>query len=199
LSKQRKKNCLNLAKDRIGWLREEWAHVTWSDESRYTTEGPDDGIRVFRQAGERHKDKFMIPTIKWEKDSVMVWECFFGAGIESLVFSDGSMDQVKFIDALSEKSQPWFLELATSHTGRVACEFDCWPAQGSYLSLIEHMWSTLELRIKERRYEVYNTQKSKRLLQDEWNRIGDDDLIARLVNSMKDRCQAVIDLKGGTT
>ena len=76
--------------------------------------------------------------------------------------------------------------------------FNYWPAQSPDLNPIEHLWWALECRVESRRSEVKNTDQLKKVLEEEWKMI-DSDLITRLIDSMKDSCQAVIDANGGTT
>ena len=76
--------------------------------------------------------------------------------------------------------------------------FEFWPAQSPDLNPIEHLWWALELRIESRRHTVQNAAQLKALLLEASNETSHD-LFMRLVDSMKDRCQAVIDAKGGPT
>ncbi|KAI7871292.1 hypothetical protein BDF14DRAFT_1709715, partial [Spinellus fusiger] len=66
------------------------------------------------------------------------------------------------------------------------------------LELIEHLWSYLDKLIDNKRAGIKNIDELKITLEEAWGDIHVD-LIERLVGSIKDRCQAVIDTKGGPT
>ncbi len=52
-----------------------WNHVLWSDETNIYLFGSDGVKRVWRQPGEKYKDKCVLPTVKHGGGSVMVWGC----------------------------------------------------------------------------------------------------------------------------
>lgn len=200
---------------------DDWRRVVWSDESRFTVEGYDGEARVIRKVGERYEDRHVFPTTKFGNGSVMIWGCFWAGGFGSLVFIDGSVDQDAYVDILSGKFLPWFTKLsydedmdfifqedgATCHTGNYTTwwknshsirRFDFWPAQSPDLNPIEHLWSCLERLIHHKRFSLKKVEDLKAALEDAWGNIHVD-LAERLVGSMKDCCQAVIDAKGGPT
>ena len=164
LSEENKKRRLRWAKERVNWTMEQWNSVVWSDESRFTVESYGGGARVFRKVGERYQPQHIVPTTKWGKGNVMIWSCFWAGGFGPLVFIDGSVDQDTYVNILSQKFLPWFVELsdkydkdfvfqedgATCHTGGYATwwknshsirRFDYWSAQSPDLNPIEHIWS----------------------------------------------------------
>jgi transposase len=221
LSEENKKRRLRWAKERVNWSLDDWRRVVWSDESRFTVEGYYGGARVLRMVGERYEERHITPTTKWGKGSVMVWSCFWAGGFGPFVFVDGSVDQYAYVNVLSEKFLPWFQKLsededtdfifqedgATCHTSSYTTRwkdtneirrFDYWPAQSPDLNPIEHLWSCLEHRIREKRPSLTNVDELKVALKEAWGEIHVD-LAARLVGSMNGRCQAVIDAKGGPT
>lgn len=221
LTEENKKRRLRWAKERVNWTKEQWDGVVWSDESRFTVEGYDGGARVLRKVGERYQAEHIKPTSKWGKGNVMIWGCFWSGGFGPLVFIDQTVNQDAYINILSNKFLPWFVELnekhgrdfifqedgASCHTGGYATwwknshqirRFDYWPAQSPDLNPIEHLWSCLERLICNEGSEVKNTGELKAVLEAAWGEIHVD-LADRLVGSMKDRCQAIIDAKGGPT
>lgn len=221
LTDTHKRNRLEWAKEHVDWTPDQWANVIWSDESRFSVIGADGGVRVLRRVGERYKEELTVPTTKFGKGGVMVWGCFWKGGVGPLVAVDGTMNQAKYIEVLSENFQPWLMELqsqhdrrfifqedgATCHTGALACNwknhhmmkgFDFWPAQSPDLNPIEHLWWALEKRIESVRCGINNTKELRDELLNQWNQIGND-LIDRLIASMPDRCKAVIDANGGPT
>lgn len=71
-----------------------------------------------------------------------------------------------------------------------------WPSQSPDLNPIEHLWEELERRIRVRTYK--NTDELMAGLEQEWFKIPIERLIA-LVDSMPDRCAAVIASNGYAT
>ncbi|OBZ81154.1 Transposable element Tc1 transposase [Choanephora cucurbitarum] len=153
------------------------------------------GLGVIRQQCQAYKEEFTVPTEKFDKGSVMLWGCFWRGGAGPLVFVDGS--------AKEDRTFTFQEDGATCHTAaatrawktrHMINEFEFWPAQSPDLNPIEPLWWALELRIESRR----QTADVKETLLESWNEIGHY-LLMRLVDSMNDRCQAVIDAKGGPT
>ena len=50
LTKKHKEFRLKWAKEHVDWTTDQWADVVWSDESRYTVEGADGGVREIGRA-----------------------------------------------------------------------------------------------------------------------------------------------------
>ena len=151
----------------------------------------------------------------------MIWGCFWAGGFGPLAFVDGFVDQDAYINILAKKFMPWFIDLnqkedqnfilqedgATCHTGKYATRwkdshqinhFDFWPPQSPDLNPIEHLWSSLDKLIEERRPNIGNVDQLKVALQESWCTISHE-LAERLVGSMPDCCKAVIEANGGPT
>ena len=72
-----------------------------------------------------------------------------------------------------------------------------WPAQSPDLNPIEHVWDQLEKAIRNRK-PPKNTNELVSYLMEEWSNL-DTDYLQKLVESMPQRVQAVIDSKGYPT
>lgn len=72
------------------------------------------------------------------------------------------------------------------------------PPQSPDLNPIERIWSCIEKIIKGKRPHIKNAEELNTALKEAWGEIHVD-LARRLVDSMKDRCRAVIEAEGGPT
>ena len=71
-----------------------------------------------------------------------------------------------------------------------------WPANSPDLNPIENVWSILKRRIEQHRPRT--REEVKAAVQIEWNRLTRED-VKKCVQSMPERCRAVIDAEGGHT
>ncbi len=83
-----------------------WNHVLWSDETKINLFGSDGVKRVWRQPGEEHKDKCVLPTVKHGGWSVMDWGCLSAAGTGELQFIEGTMNANMYCDILKQSMIP---------------------------------------------------------------------------------------------
>ena len=222
LNDRQKANRLKWCEDKVDWTLEQWRSVVWSDESRFMIVGNDGSIRVARKEGERYLDQHILHTYKFGKGSVMVWGCFWAGGIGPLVTLTGNIDQDKYVNCLADHFLPWYEKLfkdtgkeflfqedgAPCHTGgyttwykKKRCgvdSFDFWPAQSPDLNPIEHLWSYISHKLREKRDKLANVAQLEAFVHKTWSEIPPL-LLENLVSSMPARCQAVIEKKGGQT
>ncbi len=71
-----------------------------------------------------------------------------------------------------------------------------WPSQSPDLNPIEHLWEIIKKKMDST--PVKNKEELKDLIFKTWNSITPD-ITANLVDSMRNRCQAVINSRGGVT
>ncbi len=71
-----------------------------------------------------------------------------------------------------------------------------WPSQSPDLNPIENLWGILDQKLKHRK-PMNETQLFK-MLEEEWKALPVS-LLTKLVESMPQRCQAVIDVRGAAT
>ena len=221
LSLRHKKTRREWVDDKMNWTLDDWKKVIWSDESRFALRHNDGGVRVIRKKGERYMDRFVLPTFKFGKGSVMVWGCFWAGGLGPLVTLKGSVDQEKYVNCLSQNFLPWLEQLtekyghdfifqedgAPCHTGGYTrwwkekagiAGFERWPAQSPDLNPIENLWRLLGQRIAKRRAQLQNLNELEVALHQEWKLLGDE-VCHKLVESMPDRCRAVKKARGSNT
>ena len=70
-----------------------------------------------------------------------------------------------------------------------------WPSQSPDLNPIEHLWSELGRRIRNRPQVIKNITELETALQEEWSKISMNQIIS-LIESMPRRIEAVISSNG---
>lgn len=157
--------------------------------------------RVWRMHNERYSPRCMRGTVKHDK-KINVWGCFSSGGVGRLHRIIGIMDQEIYMDIREEPMlhsadllfgrENWILQQDNDpkHTAKRVKE---WPPQSPDLNPIENLWSILDRRLSNR--HVNSEAELFQCLQEGWNSLPVS-LLSKLVASMHDRCQAVIDNKG---
>lgn len=95
---------------------------------------------------------------------------------------------------------------ARPHTARLSTDFlrqqqfnvMPWPSLSPDLNPIEHLWDELGRRVQSRPVRPANVNQLELALQHEWLAIPHN-FIQRLINSMRQRCVAVVNARGGHT
>ena len=73
-----------------------------------------------------------------------------------------------------------------------------WPAQSPDLNPIEHLWDSIGRRLFHQQMHLQTRQQLFNCLSDLWNNTTQME-IDNLISSMPNRCQAVINERGGHT
>jgi transposase len=214
ISDKNKEHRLQWCEARKNWSKEQWRKVLWTDESpfvlRYNAKK-----RVWRRPGERYKPGCMTATVKHDV-KIMVWGCFTAHGVGNLHLIDGIMDQHVYKGILENHLLPsaarlfpngeWTFQQDNDpkHTAvlirnwiveKQLCLLE-WPVQSPDLNPIENLWSIVDRQCKHRRpttkVELFE------IIKQAWQNIPQT-LLEKLVDSMPDRCAAVIENKGWPT
>lgn len=200
------------------WTLDQWKHVLWSDESRYTCFQSDGRVWVWRQPGQRFLPDCIVPTVKFGGGGVMVWGAFCWFGLGPLVVVPGNMTSAKYLDILDNSVLPTLWKFfgmdpcfyqddnAPCHKaanvmtwyGENNVQRLQWPAQSPDLNPVEHLWDELERRLRSRPNRPNSPAALGTALQEEWAAIPPD-TYQKLVESLPRRIHAVIQAKGGTT
>ena len=109
LTDTQKENRLNWCLERQTWSIRKWGNVIWSDESRFAVFNNDGPNRVWRVPGTRFEQENLIPTVKHNSGSIMVWSCFSNRGLGPLVLVEVTMDRWDYIEIMRKHLLPKFL------------------------------------------------------------------------------------------
>lgn len=215
ISKKNKQARIQFARDHINWTNINWNSVLFSDESKFMIFGSD-GIKfVRRPVGKRFDPKYQLPTVKHGGGSIMVWGCFSKSGPGPIVRIDQIMDQYLYLDILNRHMLPYAEENMPlqwqfqqdndpKHTARsVKRWFEAknvnvmqWPSQSPDLNPIENLWDQIDRKI--RKYNITNKDNLFEAIKLEWESLTEE-TCSKLVDSMQNRCQAVLLNKGFAT
>ena len=199
------------------WTRQQWGHVLFTDESRFTLSNNDARVRVWRRPGDRFVDACVREHDRYGGGSVMVWGGIHLRGRTPLHLVQGNLTAVRYRD---EILQPLIMptlqamgpgsilqdDNATPHRAHVVRDFlqqrrmdrMDWPARSPDLAPIENLWDTLCRRVIEHHPPAANLAQLFQFLQQDWNAIPQQTLMT-LVLSMRRRCVECVAANGGHT
>lgn len=187
--------------------------VCFSDESTFECH---DGNRALAWRKVR-SPRPIVQSVK-HPTKVMVWSIMSEKGVGRMTVVEGVMNSEKYIQVLRTQVLPqlgdWFpggegvfmQDGAPCHTSKVCKKFLSdnnvtvlsWPGNSPDLNPIETLWAILKMRL--RCETITNRSQMIAAIIDRWYR---DDSMAetckKLISTMPERIQAVIDAKGGNT
>lgn len=205
-------------REHLRWNQAMWRSVLFSDESRFCLRKVDGRIKVWRRPGERFADCCVDRVTAFGGGSVMVWGGISAVGKTPLIVIDGNMTAQRYRD---EVLQPVVLpylrgnlgpnaifqdDNARPHRARIVNEYLQdegvermeWPANSPDLNPIEHLWDQLGRSVRQRVTDRTTLAELRLILVEEWNAIPQA-RVTRLVNSMRRRCNAVVNVFGSST
>ncbi|GFX81640.1 transposable element Tc1 transposase [Trichonephila clavipes] len=80
---------LQCCRDYLNWTQLQWEQVIWSDESAFTLFQTTGRVFVWRTPKEAFHVDYLVPTVKHEGGSVMVWAVISSRGLGLLVVLRG--------------------------------------------------------------------------------------------------------------
>lgn len=199
------------------WTQQQWRGVLFSDESRFCLSFADGRLRVWRRKGERYSPCCMQQFNRWGGASVMVWAGISGQFRTPLIIVEGNLTAARYVNEVLRPHLLPFLQAhprltvfqqdnARPHAARMTQNFldteeievMSWPAYSPDLNPIEHLWDDLQRRVSARTPAPVNHHMLITALQEEWENIPQQ-MISKLVSSMRRRCTACIATQGGHT
>jgi hypothetical protein len=207
------RNRLASSQRRKKW-RNEWLRIIFSDEKKFSLDGPDNHCYYYHDIG---KPKRFRCHRQAGGGSVMVWGSFGCFGKTPLVFIMGNQKADDYQNTLDEHLAPVFDDLAVHpsifqhdgaaiHTAHSTMDWFRdrhvlrlgWPSRSPDLNPMENLWAILEQKIYENGKIYYHVADLKRAVTAAWDAIPVP-LLRKLVESMPHRMAAVIKAKGGQT
>lgn len=214
INKKNREIRVKWAKEHLNWTVDQWRKVLWSDESPFVLR-----FHQRRRIWRRHHDRYnvdgLMATVKHDV-KIMVWGAFSANGVGRLYLVVGILNKEGYNEILRTQMLPSAEDLFgenpyifqqdndPKHTARINKQWlvdnnittFAWPSQSPDLNPIENLWSILDSRLKNRApntaAELFQT------LTQGWYSL-ERELLTRLVDSMPDRCAAVIKSNGFPT
>ena len=206
------------AQAHLRWPRHQWANVIFSDESRFVIDRHDGRLRCYRHVNERFLPQCILEATNRGYGEVMVWGGITRDHRTDLVLVPRNMNAAVYIAHILQPHLVPFLQgfgpgvifqhdNAPPHRARLTQQYllgqnidvlQPWPAVSPDLNPIEHAWDILGRRVRARNPPPQNAQELFQALTREWNNLPQRQ-ISNLVNSMRRRCAAVINARGGYT
>ena len=208
---------LQWARAHSRWTRQEWANVLFTDEMRMCLRHVDGRARVWRRRGEQHEECCVQPITAFGGGSVMVWAGMAATTKTPLILINGHLNANRYVDEIlhphvvpvaaaigddfelmDDNARPHRARVVDAFLAHEGIQRMVWPANSPDLNPLEHLWDQLKRAVSARINANTNLADLAQMLEEEWNAIPQQ-RATRLVNTMRRRCQEVIDKRGGYT
>lgn len=196
-----------------------WAHVIFSDESKFNLFGSDGRQYCWRKSGDRFLDQHVQSTVKHGGGNIMVWGCMTWEGVGKLHLIEGKMDKYVYrniletelmgtiqMQGLEEDEVIFQHDNDPKHTAHYVVE---WlraqkfelighPPQSPDLNPIEHLWNEVDRRLRRSKRKPTSKSDLWEKIQEIWYGI-EPDVVRKLIRSMPQRALDVYHARGGHT
>lgn len=223
ITKENMRKRLAFAEEHVKWTINDWKTVVFSDETKINRCGSDGRIWGYKKAKSKSKvldPRLLKPTIQGHGGHMMIWGCMSWAGVGDACHVEGRMNSNFYINDILDKyvvpSRDWLgidpqdfefqQDNASIHNAQKVDKWFKdnnikkmeWPPQSPDLNPMEHLWNYCKRELNKYEEHPKSMKELWQRFEDIWANISHD-TCKDLVESMQNRCQAVIDTKGGPT
>lgn len=217
LSRGNRTTRLRWAEEHQNWQEQDWAHILFTDESRFGLRPDSRRIRVWRRPGNASRLETIHEVDRYQGGTLMIWAGVSLGFRTDLVLVEGFLTANQYRDNILEPivrphaariGENFILmhDNARPHVARTVRHFLeqhnievlPWPAQSPDLNPIEHVWDMLKRRVLNQGLVFQTREELFNCLQEQWQQIDQND-IDNFIRSMPNRCRAVINNRGGHT
>ena len=219
ITARQQRNRLAYAKEKIRWRKKKWRDVLFTDEATFTVTGNRSYYVRRRPGSDPYDPKFTRQCVK-QPDRLMVWGAigYHAPGPLIILPRNLTMNKERYRALLQRNLNECFRKCriarrngilqqdgATCHTAKIVGQYldnkniayiKPWPGNSPDLNPIEHVWAEMKRLLRDR--DTSSIPKLEAQLQDIWKNL-DRDYLKRLIDSVPDRLQEVIDRKGKAT
>jgi transposase len=205
------------------WTISQWSSIIWSDETWIT--GSHRKRWVTRRSGEEHLETCVFDKVTKRK-GWMFWACFNGNQKGSCVFWEkewgtitsesycerilplicgwvrlNSRESGTVLQLMQDNAKPHTANATVDELSERQIQVIKWPPYSPDLNPIENLWNKMKQWIQSKYGDVvfnFTYDRLREVVHEAWEQITAEDLVS-LLNTMQQRCQDVIDAKGGHT
>lgn len=213
---------LSFAREHVDWTNEQWGSVLFTDESRVCLHGSDRRGRVYRRPGERFAQCCIQENVAFGGGSCMVWAGISMEAKTELVFIEtggrvGGLTANRYVEEIladhvvpyagfvgenfilmQDNARPHTAASVRQYLQDVGIRTMDWPARSPDLNPIEHLWDQLKRKVRARNPAPATRSDLQAALSEEWDAIQQN-VVKKLIRSMKNRLEAAIKARGGNT
>ena len=209
---------LEWAQEHLNWTAEQWNQILWSDES-WIKPGTHRKVLITRKPGEELDHTCLADRIQ-RSPGWMFWGCFYSNIKGPSIFWEkdwGSINQESYCAKTVPVVHGWMRmnsglqfvqDNAPGHAAKkTRAEFVergipvvFWPAFSPDLNPIETLWNKMKDWIGVHypsKFASYDALRKQ--VNEAWENVVTPELLQELVDTMRQRCQDVIDANGGHT
>ena len=192
----------------LQWDMQQWSSALFTDESRITLHRNDGRQRRWMRRGERNAPVNVVPRYRYGGGGVTVWAGMSTLRKPDLVIINGTVTGRSYLRDIinpiiipqhrqyaphfifmDDNAPPHRANIVRARTQEVGLRHMEWSTLSPDLNPLEHGWDQLKR---------YDLPELRNAVVEEWNELPQNNF-NRLVRSMRRRCQAVIDARGGNT
>ena len=153
------------------WTVDNWQHVVFSDESRFTLFKCDNRTVVWREKRERYEPACLVNHAPASRNGIMFWGCIGYHGVGSLVEVEQTLNSVRYVEVLEDNlhesienifgdAQQNFVfqqDNAPCHSSRYTQDWlhrqnfqnMQWPSNSPDMNIVESVWGHIAQKLRE--------------------------------------------------